>query len=300
MCVFACVLPWVPAETLFQDDPSGTPFVELLPSVGIIPGIKVDTGLKPLIGGAAGETYCSGLDTLPERCAKYYARGARFAKWRTQLVINADAGTPSDLAVWVAATDLARYARICQENGLVPIIEPEVALDGTHDLATSAATAERVLTLVYEQCRACGVLLEGSILKPSMIVPGESCADRADPKAIAQATVETLERCVPAGACGVTFLSGGISEEDASIYLNEINQLPRTTPFPLTFSFSRALQSSCIKVWEGKSEASYTYGAAQDQLFARAKANSEAARGVYKPGSQPSMEESLFVKGYTY
>merc|ERR1712066_1051156 len=200
-----------------------------------------------LIGGGESEKWCTGLDTLANRCGKYYAQGARFAKWRTALTINVEAGCPTDLAIDVAAQDLARYARICQQNGLVPIVEPEILLDGDHDIATTA--------------------------------------------------VQTLDRCLPPAMPGVTFLSGGISEEDSSIYLNEINKAGKKGAFATTFSFSRALQSSCIKIWGGKEE---NYKKAQDQLVARAQANAEASVGKSVPGSQPSDEESLFVKDYVY
>jgi fructose-bisphosphate aldolase class I len=284
-------------ETLFQNDPAGKPFVEVMGDMGIIPGIKVDTGLKPLRGGGAGENWCTGLDSLDARCAGYYKQGARFAKWRTALKIDVEAGCPTDLAIDVAAQDLARYARVCQENGLVPIVEPEILLDGAHDIATTARVQERVLTTVYAKLQDNGVLLEGSLLKPSMTVPGIDCDDKSDPATIAKMTVQTLDRCLPPAMPGVTFLSGGISEEDSSIYLNEINKLDRKGAFALTFSYSRALQSSCAKIWAGKEE---NYKAAQDQLLARAIANSEASTGKYTPGSQPTIEESLFVKNYAY
>ena len=284
-------------ETLFQKDPNGKPFVDVLNGLNIVPGIKVDTGLIPLLGGGPGEKWCRGLDNLAERCAGYYEQGARFAKWRTALQINVEEGCPTDLAIEVAAQDLARYARICQENGLVPIVEPEILIDGTHDITTTARVQERVLTTVYAKLQDNGVLLEGSLLKPSMTVPGIECADKSDPSTIAKMTVQTLDRCLPPAMPGVTFLSGGISEEDSSIYLNEINKLDRKGAFALTFSYSRALQSSCIKIWGGKEE---NYGKAQAQLLARAQANSEASQGKYTPGSQPSIEESLFVKNYAY
>jgi len=284
-------------ETLFQDDPDGKPFVDVLNGMNIIPGIKVDTGLKELLGGGEGEKWCSGLDTLTERCAKYYEQGARFAKWRTALKIDVPNGCPTDLAIEVAAQDLARYARVCQENGLVPIVEPEILIDGDHDIVTTARVQERVLTTVYAKLQDNGVLLEGSLLKPSMTVPGVECSDKSDPATIAKMTVQTMDRCLPPSMPGVTFLSGGISEEDSSIYLNEINKLERKGAFALTFSYSRALQSSCIKIWGGKDD---KYKAAQDQLLARAQANSEASVGKYVPGSQPSIEESLFVKNYAY
>ena len=284
-------------ETLFQKDPNGKPFVDVLGGLNIVPGIKVDTGLIPLCGGGPGEKWCRGLDQLAERCAGYYEQGARFAKWRTALQINVEEGCPTDLAIEVASQDLARYARICQENGLVPIVEPEILIDGTHDITTTARVQERVLTTVYAKLQDNGVLLEGSLLKPSMTVPGVECSDKSDPATIAKMTVQTLDRCLPPAMPGVTFLSGGISEEDSSIYLNEINKLDRKGAFALTFSYSRALQSSCIKIWGGKQE---NYKKAQDQLLARAQANSEASQGKYTPGSQPSIEESLFVKNYAY
>merc|ERR1719217_1524641 len=173
-------------ETLFQSDPDGKPFVDVLKGNGIIPGIKVDTGLKPLCGGGAGENWCTGLDSLADRCGKYYAQGARFAKWRTALKIDVEKGQPTDLAIDVASQDLARYARICQENGLVPIVEPEILIDGDHNLATTAQVQERVLTTVYAKLQDNGVLLEGSLLKPSMTVPGVECPDKSDPATIAQ------------------------------------------------------------------------------------------------------------------
>merc|ERR1719506_3046663 len=284
-------------ETLYQNDPNGKPFVDVLKANGIIPGIKVDRGLRPLVGGAEGENWCTGLDDLAERAAKYYEQGARFAKWRTALKIDVAKGCPTDLAVEVAAQDLARYARICQENGLVPIVEPEILLDGAHDITTTCRIQERVLSTVYSKLHENGVLMEGSLLKPSMTVPGVDAADKSDPRTIARMTVQTLDRCLPSSMPGVTFLSGGISEEDSSIYLNEINKAGKKGAFATTFSYSRALQSSCIKMWGGKQE---NYERAQQQLLARAKANSEASVGKYVPGSQPSDEESLFVQNYVY
>jgi len=284
-------------ETLYQDSTEGEPFVDLLNKAGIIPGIKVDTGLKPLCGGGDGETWCSGLDGLYDKCVLHYAQGARFAKWRTALRIDVDQGFPTDYAIDEAAHGLSRYARICQEAGLVPIVEPEILIDGTHDIYETAKVQERVITTVYKKLQECGVMLEGTLLKPSMTVCGVDCEDKPAVEEIARLTVQTLSRSIPSAMPGVTFLSGGISEEDSSIYLNEINKLDRVAPFALTFSFSRALQSSCLKVWDGKPE---NVDAAQAQLFARAKANSEASSGSYKPGSQPSMQESLYVKNYVY
>merc|ERR1719298_57982 len=152
------------------------------------------------------DKWCTGLDNLSDRCAGYYAQGARFAKWRTALQINVEEGCPTDLAIDVAAQDLARYARICQENGLVPIVEPEILIDGTHDIATTARVQERILSTVYKKLRENGVLLEGSLLKPSMTVPGVECPDKSDPATIAKMTVQTLDRCLPPAMPGVTFL----------------------------------------------------------------------------------------------
>jgi len=284
-------------ETLYQNAPNGEAMVDILKGQNIIPGIKVDTGLKPLCGGGEGETWCSGLDGLFDRCALAYARGARFAKWRTAVRIDTAKNLPSDLAVKEAAWGLARYARVCQETGLVPIVEPEVLIDGDHDQQTTAKVQERLISTVYKFLEENNVMLEGTLLKPAMTVSGVDAKTKPSPEEVAQMTVQTLERVIPPAMPGVTFLSGGISEEDASIYLNEINKLNRKGPWALTFSFSRAMQSSCIKKWAGKKE---NKEAAQKQLLARAQANSEACKGEYTPGSQPSDEASLYVKNYVY
>jgi len=284
-------------ETLYQDAPGGGKMVDVITGAGLIPGIKVDTGLKPLPGGGDKETWCSGLDGLDERCAKAYAGGARFAKWRTAVRINEAENLPTPLAVKEAAWGLARYARVCQENGLVPIVEPEVLIDGIHAQARTAEVQEDLITTTYKYLQENGVMLEGTLLKPSMTVSGVDCPNKPTPTEVATMTVQTLQRCIPPAMPGVTFLSGGISEEDASIYLNEINKIKREGPWALTFSFSRAMQSSCIKIWGGKPE---NVEAAQAQLLARARANGEASKGEYVPGSQPSTEESLYVKDYVY
>jgi len=283
-------------ETLYQTAPSGEKMVDILNGQGIVPGIKVDTGLKPLCG-ADGENWCSGLDGLFDRCAAAYEGGARFAKWRTAIKIDEAKGFPSDLAVKEAAWGLARYARVCQETGLVPIVEPEVLIDGAHDQDTTAKYQKRFISTVYKYLEENDVMLEGTLLKPSMTVAGVDCPNKPTPDEVASKTVETLESCIPPAMPGVTFLSGGISEEDASIYLNEINKIERKGPWALTFSFSRAMQSSCIKMWGGDPE---NKEAAQKQLLARAQANAEASVGKYVPGSQPSTEESLYVKNYVY
>ena len=279
-------------ETLFQDHADGESMVEKLNQQGIIPGIKVDKGLKPLAGGLGHETYCSGLDGLTERAADYYAQGARFAKWRAVLQITEDG--PSEVAIQENAWGLARYARCVQEAGLVPIIEPEILMDGDHDIATTSVIQEKVIKAVYRACEVNGVLLEGTLLKPSMTVPGAECATDYTPKQVAEYTIRTLLRSVPASVPGITFLSGGLSEEAASVYLNEMN-LIGGTPWNVAFSYGRALQHSALRGWGGSN-----LEAGQAAVIARAQANSEAAKGEYVAGSQPSSDEKLFVAGYTY
>ncbi len=231
---------------------------------------------------------------MVERAADYYAQGARFAKWRAVLQITAD-GCPSDLAIRENAWGLARYARSVQESGLVPIIEPEILMDGDHSIEVTAAVQEQMLKEVYFACQLNGVLLEGTLLKPSMTIQGADCAQKSDPQIVAEMTVRTLERFVPAGVPGIVFLLGDLSEEPASVYLNNMNTISRKAQWNLGFSYGRALQHSCLKAWAGKDEE-----AGQAALLARAKANSEASRGRYVPGSQPSSDEQLFVAGYIY
>ena len=280
-------------ETLFQDHADGESMVAKLEKQGIVPGIKVDKGLKPLVGGLEHETYCSGLDGLTERASDYYARGARFAKWRAVLQITAEG--PSDLAIRENAWGLARYARSVQEAGLVPIIEPEILMDGNHDILTTSEIQEKIIKEVYFACQQNGVYLEGTLLKPSMTVPGADYEGKSDPKNVALATVTTLLRSVPAAVPGIVFLSGGLSEEEASLYLNEMNLLAADKPWNLSFSYGRALQHSCLRAWAGSN-----IDKGQKALIARAQANSEASKGLYVLGSQPSSDEKLFVSGYTY
>jgi fructose-bisphosphate aldolase class I len=283
-------------ETLFQAHANGTPFVKCLNDIGVIPGIKVDTGLQPLLGGHPIETWCTGLDGLVERAQRYYAQGARFAKWRAVLQITDD-GAPSQLSILENAWGLARYARAVQEGGLVPIVEPEILMDGSHNIVKTAAVQEKVLAAVYKALNDNGVFLEGSLLKPSMTVPGADCEEIVTPDMIADYTIRTLQRTVPPSVPGITFLSGGMSEEEASINLNVMNSKPRKGPWTLSFSYGRALQQSCLKAWQGKVE---NVPAAQAAVLARAQANGEASLGKYVPGSQPSADETLFVKGYKY
>jgi fructose-bisphosphate aldolase class I len=288
-------------ETLFQTsvDASGQPgptIVELFQQQGIVPGIKVDQGVEPLAGGVAGESWCTGLKGLAERAARYYARGARFAKWRAVLQISAH-GAPSELAVRENAWGLARYARTVQEQGLVPIVEPEILMDGDHDITTTASVQEWVLRTTYEALAMHGVFLEGSLLKPSMTCAGADCPQQASAAEVGEFTVRTLSRTVPAAVPAILFLSGGLSEEDASLCLNAINQVAAQgyAPWHLGFSYGRALQHSCLSHWGGSD-----LQAGQAALRARARANGAASRGAYVPGSEPSDDTSLFVANYSY
>jgi len=282
-------------ETLFQSA-NGESFVNTLKKNGVYAGIKVDTGLQPLLGGHPCETWCGGIDGLKERAASYYAQGARFAKWRAVLQITPD-GAPTPLSIQENAWGLARYARTVQDAGLVPIVEPEILMDGAHDIETTAAVQEKVLAAVYKALSDNGVFLEGSLLKPSMTVPGAECTSPVTKEKIAEYTIRTLQRSVPPSVPGITFLSGGLSEEEASVYLNTMNSFPRKGPWSVTFSYGRALQQSCLKAWGGKAE---NVPKAQAALLARAQANSEASLGKYVAGSQPSADGTLFVKGYVY
>ncbi len=281
-------------ETLYQDHADGESMVAKLDKQGIIPGIKVDKGLRPLLNGGAVETWCTGLEGLLERTADYYERGARFAKWRAVLQITAD-GCPTEIAIKENAWGLARYARICQESGLVPIIEPEILMDGDHTIETTAAVQERVLTAVYKACAENGVFLEGTLLKPSMTVSGADSAEKAGSEEVAKMTIRTMDRCVPAAVAGIMFLSGGLTEEDASVYLNTMNSLERKGSWSMTFSYGRALQQSCLQAWKGSD-----IEAGQKAVLARAQANSEASVGNYVAGSQPSSQDTLFEAGYKY
>jgi len=282
-------------ETMYQKADDGTPFVKLLLDNGIIPGIKVDKGVVPL-AGSDGECTTQGLDELAQRCKEYYEKGARFAKWRCVLKINSH--NPSTLAMVENANVLARYASICQVNGLVPIVEPEVLPDGDHDLETAQRVTEDVLAYVYKALADHHVYLEGTLLKPNMVTAGQSCARKYTPQDIAVATVKALQRRVPASVAGVTFLSGGQSEEDATINLDAINRCPGRKPWALTFSYGRALQASVLAAWQGKAE---NVAAAQGELLKRAKANGEAAKGEYAGGIVGAAGgQSLFVANHAY
>ena len=281
-------------ETLFQSASDGTPFVDILKAADILPGIKVDKGVVAL-GGTDDETTTQGLDDLGKRCAKYYEAGARFAKWRAVLKISDVA--PSELAIHENAYGLARYAAICQENGLVPIVEPEILTDGPHSIEKCQAVTEAVLAAVYKALADHHVLLEGTLLKPNMVTPGSE-APPVSPGEVAAATVRALSRTVPSAVPGVVFLSGGQSEEDASVNLSAMNALQGIAkPWALTFSYGRALQASALKAWGGKAD-QLAAGAAA--FMARAKANGEASLGKYGGGAGGAAGESLHVSNYKY
>lgn len=286
-------------ETLLgESNVEGKSMVQLCKAQNIIPGIKVDKGAQPLFG-TDGETVTQGITGLAQRCKVYYDAGARFAKWRAIIRIT-DSGAPSQLAIDQNASTLARYARICQSQGLVPIVEPEVMMDGTHNLERSAIVTERVLAATVKALSDHHVLLEGALLKPNMVRQGSECSEKCSAEAIAQATVRVLQHTIPPALTGVNFLSGGMSEEFATVCLNAMNALelgPR--PWRLSFSFGRALQQSCLKAWQGKAE---NVEAAQKELLLRSKCNALAVMGKYKGQgkSGAAAASSLHVKNYVY
>ncbi|CAE1178261.1 ALDO [Acanthosepion pharaonis] len=282
-------------ETFYQKTDNGTPFVKVLQDKGIIPGIKVDKGVVPLMG-TFNECTTQGLDGMSERCAEYKKGGAQFAKWRCVLKIGPH--TPSYQAMMENANVLARYAMICQQNGLVPIVEPEVLPDGEHELDVAQKVTEQVLAFTYKALADHHIFLEGTLLKPNMCTAGHGCEKKYTPEENALATVIALRRTVPAAVPGITFLSGGQSEEDATINLNAINNCPLLKPWALTFSYGRALQASVLKAWQGKDE---NIKAAQEQLMVRAKANGAASVGKYGGGGgSAAAAESLYVKDHAY
>ncbi|KAL7247893.1 hypothetical protein ACSBR2_002739 [Camellia fascicularis] len=282
-------------ETLYQKTAAGKPFAEVLKEGGVLPGIKVDKGTVEL-AGTNGETTTQGFDGLDQRCQQYYTAGARFAKWRAVLKIGPT--EPTQLAITENANGLAQYAIICQRNGLVPIVEPEILVDGSHDIDKCANITERVLAAVYKALNDYHVLLEGTLLKPNMVTPGSDAAKVA-PEVVAEYTVLALRRTMPPAVPAVVFLSGGQSEEEATRNLNAMNKLEGKKPWSLTFSFGRALQQSTLKAWVGKEE---NVEAAQAAFLARCKANSEATLGTYQGGGSLSegASESLHVKDYKY
>ena len=263
-------------ETIRQKKKDGTPFVKVLIDAGIIPGIKVDEGAKDL-AGHPGEKVTEGLDGLRGRLAEYSKMGARFAKWRA--VIAVSGVIPSRGAIEANAQALARYAALCQEGGLVPIVEPEVLMDGDHSLERCREVSEEVLRTVFDQLYTQGVALEGMILKPNMAVPGLTCPKQETVDEVADATVTCLLRAVPAAVPGIAFLSGGQSSELASARLNAMNvRFKSRAPWALAFSFARAIQQPALEIWRGEEA---NVAAAQRALYHRAKCNRAARRGEY-------------------
>jgi fructose-bisphosphate aldolase, class I len=263
-------------ETIRQSTSDGTPFPKLLESKGIIPGIKVDMGAKPL-ALTDGETITEGLDGLRGRLDEYRELGARFAKWRATYSIAPE--KPSEYCVWTNAHALARYAALCQEAGLVPIVEPEVLQDGTHTIAESRKATGRVLQAVYTELHDQRIDFRGTLLKPNMVLSGYEASERASVDEVADVTLECFYKHVPAAVPGIVFLSGGQSDEDATINLNAMNARG-PHPWQLSFSYGRALQAPALKAWGGKPE---NVEAAQRAYYHRAKMNGAARTGMYAP-----------------
>jgi len=280
-------------ETLFQNAEDGTPFVDIMKANNVIPGIKVDTGVRSTF--MDGETITEGLEGLGERAAKYYKQGARFAKWRAVLRID-PSGAPSMEAIEGNARNLAHYGKICQMNGLVPIIEPEVLMDGPHDITVQRWVTEKVQAATMKALSDVNIEWEGMLLKPNMILPGTDSGTTASAEEVAKHTVEGLMRTLPSAVPGITFLSGGQSEEEATRNLNAMNAMYPNAPWKLSFSFGRALQASVLKAWNGKEE---NVESAQKLFYALSKANGDAAMGKFA-GDHPATTGSLYEKNYVY
>lgn len=281
-------------ETLNGDAVDGRKFTDIIKEAGVIIGIKVDKGTRAM-PFFPGFKYGQGLTDLDARCKAYYEAGARFAKWRSVLTIKN--GDIPETVVRETAWTLARYAAICQANGLVPIVEPEIMMDGDHDLATSMRCTTKVLQACYKALTDQNVLLEGTLLKPNMCLKGAECEDKNTFEQNALATVTCLQRSVPAAVPAIVFLSGGQTEEEATMNLNAINKLPNR-PWSCSFSFGRALQQSVLQAWQGNPD---NIQQAQDALLLRAKANGMANLGEYDGcAATESAKQSLYQKGYTY
>jgi fructose-bisphosphate aldolase class I len=262
-------------ETIRQKSSGGTPLAEVLMSQGIVPGIKVDTGAVPL-ADSPGERVTEGLDGLRDRLAEYHGMGARFAKWRA--VIRITDALPSRACVSANAHALARYAALCQEQHLVPIVEPEVLMDGAHALERCEEVTGMVLHVVFHALFEQGVSLESILLKPSMVIAGKDCSRPASVQEVAIATLRCLRQHVPAAVPGIVFLSGGQKDRLATAHLNAINRLPGSKPWKLSFSYGRALQDAALAAWHGRDE---NLKAGQQALYHRARCNGAATRGEY-------------------
>jgi len=285
-------------ETLFEKASNGAPLVDFLKRENIAIGIKLDKGQQPIAGAAPEETSTDGLDGLAKRCQDAYKQGARFAKWRAVIIIDQANGAPTQLAIDEQTRGLARYASICQANGLVPVVEPEVLMDGTHTIQVAAEVTQRVWANQIKALADHHILLEGCLLKPNMVRSGEKCPTPAPIEEIAKWTVKVLQNTIPPAIRGINFLSGGMSEEDATLALNAINRVPGKKPWTLSFSYGRALQVTVIKTWHGKDE---NVAKAQEALLARAQANSLACQGKYSGGTGgEAARQSQFEAKYTY
>jgi fructose-bisphosphate aldolase, class I len=262
-------------ETIWQNARDGTPLIRIIEQSGAIPGIKVDEGTQPL-PNCPGELVTVGLDKLAERLKKYYERGARFAKWRA--VIDIGPNIPTMTAIDVNAHALARYAALCQAAQIVPIVEPEVLMDGDHDIDRCYDVTKRVLNKTFQELRVQRVALEGMVLKPNMVVSGKKNPKQASVEEVAERTVRLLKNCVPAAVPGIAFLSGGQSDEDATAHLDAMNRIGGL-PWPLSFSYGRALQAAPQKAWSGKAE---NVAAGQRAFIHRARMNSLASKGEWK------------------
>lgn len=283
-------------NTVDKSTSDGQKFVDLLTKKGILIGIKLDKGMR-LINGTEGEMHTQGLTDLDVRAKEFYEKGCRFAKWRAALKIGNN--MPSQLAIDLMASSLARYAQICQANGIVPIVEPEVLIDGNHSVEACQQASFRANSALFKALHDHHVFLEGCVLKPNMITPGLHHPSRENfpSQEIAARTVITFLRTVPAAVPGIFFLSGGQSEEEATINLNEINKQPKR-PWHLSFSYGRALQFSVLMAWKGLDE---NKKLAQDTLLARAKANSDAVKGIYvSTNTDTNAKQSLVVENYIY
>jgi fructose-bisphosphate aldolase, class I len=262
-------------ETIWQNAGDGTPLVKIIQQSGAIPGIKVDEGTQAL-PNCPGELVTIGLDKLAERLKKYYDQGARFAKWRA--VIDIGSNVPTMTAIHVNAHALARYAALCQAAQIVPIVEPEVLMDGDHDIDRCYEVSMRVLNKTFQELRVQRVALEGMILKPNMAISGKKCAKQSSVEEIAEKTIRLLKSCVPAAVPGIAFLSGGQSDTDATAHLDAMNRIGGL-PWRLTFSYGRALQAAPQKAWSGKAE---NAAAGQRAFIHRARMNSLASRGEWQ------------------
>lgn len=269
-------------ETIRQNASDGRSFVSILQKTGVLPGLKVDQGLKEMdpstslgAGGSPNEKVTKGLDGLPERLQEYAKLGAKFAKWRA--VITIGEGLPTDANIRQNAKDLAVYAKACQEAGIVPIVEPEVLMDGSHDISACRNASERILAALFEELKNAGVAIDGIILKTNMVIPAKDCPRQATPEEIAEATLGLFKKVLPKELVGQAFLSGGQSEEEATANLDAINKRGPLT-WKMSFSYGRALQNTALKTWNGKAE---NVPAAQKAFLHRAKMNSLATLGKY-------------------